>query len=492
MRRRPTGETTSRALLVLLVLALLLAGAGAAATAPGPLPAVRVPLAGIREHLAALQAIADGNGRTRLAGTPGYDASARYVARRLRAAGYRVRLQEFAIELALDRSPPSLRTTGPGGRSYRAGRDVATLRYSGSGRVEAPVVAVDLLVPSARANASTSGCEASDFRGFRRGAIALLQRGTCRFRRKVENAVAAGAAAVVVFNEGSDGRRGLFAGTLGSPQVAVPVLAASFGVGDELRGGVGNGPTGTTAALETDVLAERRTTRNVLAESPSGSPRNVVVVGAHLDSVERGPGINDNGSGSAVVLELAEQLAGRRTRNTVRFAWWGAEELGLLGSSWYVRRLTRAARERIALYLNVDMVGSRNFARFVYDGDGSASPRRPRPPAGSAAIERVLAGWFATRGLPYSETAVGASDHLPFRRAGIPVGGLFTGASGRKTPAQAADAGGRVGRPYDPCYHRACDTVANVGATPLREQANALAHAVALFAQDTSQVNGRR
>jgi Zn-dependent M28 family amino/carboxypeptidase len=271
----------------------------------------------------------------------------------------------------------------------------------------------------------------------------------------------------------------------------VPVLAASFAVGEALRAGVTEGPTGTTVAIQTAVVAERRTTRNVIAESRSGNPRNVVFVGAHLDSVERGPGLNDNGSGSAVVLTLAEQLAARPTRNRLRFAWWGAEELGLLGSSRYVRQLTRAERVRIALYLNVDMVGSPNFVRFVYDGDGSASPRRAPPPAGSAAIERVLARWFASQGLAYRELAGGGSDHLPFRRAGVPVGGLFTGASGRKSRAQAAGAGGRAARPYDPCYHRACDTRANLSRTALREQASALAHAVALFAQDTSQVNGR-
>jgi Zn-dependent M28 family amino/carboxypeptidase len=481
--------TTAR--LVLCLLAALAASAVAAAPPPSAASTVRVPLAGIREHLEALQAIADRNGGNRLAGTPGYDASARYVARRLRAAGYRVRLQEFPIRLVVDRSAPSLRRVGPGGRAFRAGRDLATLGYSGSGRVEAPVFAVDLLVPSPRANASTSGCEASDFQGLPEGAVALVQRGTCRFRRKVENAVAAGAGAVVVFNEGGEGRRGLFRGTLGAPQSPVPVLAVSFTVGEGLRGGVRTGLTGAAVRIETDVLAERRTTRNVIAESRTGNPANVVVVGAHLDGVERGPGINDNGSGSAVLLELAEQLAGRATRNRLRFVWWGAEELGLLGSRHYVRRLGDAARRRIALYLNADMVGSRNFVRFVYDGDGSARGRRTRPPAGSAAIERVFARWFAARGLPFQEIGIGGSDHLPFAQAGVPVGGLFTGASGRKSAAQAARTGGRAGRPYDPCYHRACDTLANVSSRALREQAAALAHAVVRFADDTSGVNGR-
>jgi Zn-dependent M28 family amino/carboxypeptidase len=308
----------------------------------------------------------------------------------------------------------------------------------------------------------------------------------------VENAVAAGASAVIVFNEGNEGRRGLFPGTLGAPQVSVPVLAASFAVGDALRGGVLEGPTGTTVEVEADVLAERRTTRNVLAESRTGRPANVVMVGAHLDGVQRGPGLNDNGSGSAVILEIAEQLAARKTRNRLRFAWWGAEELGLVGSRHYVASLSDAARRRIALYLNVDMVGSRNFVRFVYDGDGSSTPRRrSRLPAASAAVERVLAGYFTARGLPYRETSAGGSDHLPFARVGVPVGGLFTGASGRKSVAQANDFGGRAGSPFDPCYHRACDTLANVDPTALREQAGALAHAITTFADDTSSVNGR-
>ena len=473
---------------VLLAGAAVLALACGGAAAARPAADVPVPPAAIRAHLEALGAIAERNGGTRLAGTAGYDASARYVAGRLRAAGYRVRLRSFPITLAVDRSPPSLALVRPAARRLRA----ATLRYSGSGRVRARVVAVDLLVPSPRANASTSGCEAADFRGFPRGAVALVQRGSCRFRVKVEHAVAAGAAAVVVQNEGGPGRRGLFAGTLGLPQAPVPVLAVPFAAGDALRRGRRAGPTGATVALRADVLAERRRTANVLAESRTGDPGTVVLVGAHLDGVEHGPGMNDNGSGSAVVLALAERLAGRATRNRLRFAWWGAEELGLLGSRRYVRELTAVERGRVALYLNADMVGSRNFVRFVYDGDGSASPRRrTRLPAGSAAIERVFARYYADRGLAYREIGIGGSDHLPFARAGIPVGGLFTGASGRKSAAEAAAFGGRAGRPYDPCYHRACDTLANVSTVALREQADALAHAVVRFASDASDVAGR-
>jgi Zn-dependent M28 family amino/carboxypeptidase len=452
-----------------------------------------VSLAGVREHLSAFQRIADRNGTNRSAGTAGYDASAAYVARRMRAAGYRVRLQEFAFPFVVDRSPPVLRAVGATGWSFRANRDYATLAYSGNGRVEAPVFAVDLLVPSPRANASTSGCEAADFRRLPRGSVALLQRGTCTFRRKIANAIMAGASAVVVFNEGNPGRRGLFPGALGAPQVRIPALASSFALGAALRNGVREGTTGITVELTADVTAERRRTRNVIAESRVGSPASVVVAGAHLDSVHRGPGINDNGSGSAVILEVAEQLADTRPANRLRFVWWGAEELGLFGSRHYVERLSPADRRRHALYLNFDMVGSPNFALFMYDGDGSASRRsRASPPPGSAAVERVFTRYFASRGLAYRETGMGGSDHLPFARAGIPVGGLFTGAAGRKSAAQAAAFGGRTGEPYDPCYHRQCDTLANVSGTALTRVAQAAAHAIGLFAQDVSSVSRLR
>jgi Zn-dependent M28 family amino/carboxypeptidase len=456
---------------------LLLALCFIALTAALPSSAGRNQATGLREHLMTFQRIADANGGNRLAGTDGYDASARYVADRMRKAGYRVVQQKFTFQLTADRSPPKLRVAGTPATTYRAGRDFATLAYSGSGRTDAAVVAVDLLVPSPRQNASTSGCEAADFAGFPRGAVALVQRGSCFFREKVENAVAAGAGAVIAFNEGGAAGRELFRATLGPPQVGIPALSASFELGDALRNGVRSGATGTRVVVTADVVAERRRTTNVVAESRFGDSRNVVVIGAHLDSVAAGPGINDNGSGSAVVLEVAERLSSLRPRNRLRFAWWGAEELGLLGSRYHVGRLSAAARRNIALYLNFDMVGSRNFERFVYDGDNSSSGR-VRFPSGSAAIERVFTRYFAARGLPTRQTAFGGSDHLPFVQAGIPAGGLFTGADGRNDR----------GRPHDPCYHRACDTISNVSWPVLRESLQATLHAVKTFARDTTSV----
>jgi Zn-dependent M28 family amino/carboxypeptidase len=462
---------------------LVVVGAGivAASSAGGPVERqeARVRVAGVMEHLQAFQRIANRNGGNRFAGTKGYDASAAYVAARMRAAGYRVRLQDFSFPFVADRTAPALRTAG--GRVFRARRDHATLAYSGDGRVEAQVVAVDLVVPSPSPNASTSGCEAADFAGFPDGAVALLQRGACVFREKVANAVAAGASAVIVFNEGNPGRAGLFEATLGPPQVAIPALSASFEVGDVLRNGVRDGMTGVRVELETDVRVETRRTRNVIAESRTGNARNLVVAGAHLDSVERGPGINDNGSGSAVLLEVAEELRALRPRNRLRFAWWSAEELGLVGSRHYVQRLTAAERRRHAVYLNFDMVGSPNYALYVYDGDGRGGS------AGTAAIERAFRAYFSSRRIPVRQTAIGdRSDHAPFAQAGIPVGGLFTGADGRKSASEAAAFGGRAGQPHDACYHAPCDTARNVNRTALARVAGAVQHVVERFGRSVS------
>lgn len=482
MRRLVTNAS------VLGVLALAVGGTAASSPLDTTQAAPLITAAGVRAHLAAFQRIANRHGGNRAAATAGYDASAQYVADRMRRAGYAVRLQEFSFPYATDRSPPLLRALGSGDWAFRPNRDYATLGYSGAGAFEARVIAVDLLVPSPRPNASTSGCEGGDFVGFPRGAVALVQRGTCTFRSKVENAVAAGAAAVVVFNEGNPGRTSLFAATLGLPQARVPALAASFEVGNALRSGARSGPTGVDVAVTTSVIVETRRSRNVIAESRTGSTANLVVAGAHLDSVPQGPGINDNASGSAALLEVAEHLARVQPRNRLRFVWWGAEELGLLGSRHYVRGLSLRARESHALYLNLDMVGSPNGVLSVYDGDNSLDDRIALP-AGSAAVEDVLARYFTSKRLPYREEQLGgSSDHASFAAVDIPVGGLFTGADGEKSPTQAETFGGRAGAPYDPCYHRACDTLANIDETMLVRSTQATAHALLVFAKSVTRV----
>jgi Zn-dependent M28 family amino/carboxypeptidase len=447
-----------------------------------------VTIAGVREHQQALQQIADAHDGNRMTGTPGYDASVGYVMQRLENAGYEPSSFQFEFVFTTDRTKPVLeRVTAPA-QIFTEGSDFLTLTYSGSGEVTTEVVAVDLLVPSPAPNTSTSGCEPADFAGFPAGATALVQRGTCTFRTKADNAAAAGAAGVILFNEGTPDRTEMLDGTLGEPLVSLPVVGTTFALGENLRNGVANGPTGMTVRLRTDPIAETRTTRNVIAETPGGDPNHVVVVGAHLDSVRRGPGIQDNGSGAAAILEIAEVMGQRKvdTTNKVRFMWYGAEELFLIGSTRYVESLDQAKRDRIELMLNFDMVGSPNFVRFVYDGNNSSFPVAPgvQPgPPGSGAIEQVFLDYFASQQLAVEPTPLdGRSDYGPFITAGIPVGGLFSGAEGIKTAQQAAVYGGTAGIAYDPCYHKPCDTFDNVNVTALDQLSDAAAHAVLTFA----------
>jgi aminopeptidase S len=220
---------------------------------------------------------------------------------------------------------------------------------------------------------------------------------------------------------------------------------------------------------------------NVIADWPGGDPDDVLMVGAHLDSVSSGPGINDNGSGSAAILETALEVArqGLTPAKHLRFAWWGAEELGLRGSQYYVNNLPAAERAKIKGYLNFDMVGSPNAGYFVYDGDNSDGTGSGPGPAGSAQLERTLQDYFASIGVPTRGTDFdGRSDYGPFIAVGIPAGGTFTGAEGTKTSAQAALWGGTAGRAFDPCYHRSCDTITNIDDTALDRNADAIAHAV--------------
>lgn len=228
-----------------------------------------------------------------------------------------------------------------------------------------------------------------------------------------------------------------------------------------------------------------KTGYNLIADLPGGDTANTVMVGAHLDSVTGGAGINDNGSGSAGILEVALQLAAAPDdpAKHVRFGWWGAEELGLIGSKAYVNSLTSTQKAQIDSYYNVDMIASPNPGYFLYDGDNSDGVGAGAGPAGSAYLEQVLADYYSQIGVPTRGTDFdGRSDYGPFISAGIPAGGIFTGAEGRKTSAQVSLWGGTT-TAFDPCYHSSCDSLGNVDATALDRNTDALAHALWTVAQ---------
>lgn len=447
-----------------------------------------VTVEGVQEHLTAFQAIADANDDpfypgTRAAGTEGYDASADYVAGLLDAAGYEVTLDPVDFEFNF---PAVLNQLTPVAATYPTG----VFSGSGSGTVEGQVIPVDLNLLGDRA--SDSGCTPDDFAGldFSGDAdIALIQRGTCNFGTKAQNAQFAGAEAVIIFNQGNTpDREGLIvanAASLDDGTVVshdIPVVGASF------ADGVALSAPGSTAFVEV-LPPETRTDYNVIAELPGANDDNVVMAGAHLDGVYAG--IDDNGSGSAALLETALLIAKLEPQNTVRFGWWAAEELGLLGSTDYVTGLSEAERDRIALYMNYDMVASPNHVQTVYDADESTFPAPVPIPPGSTAIEDLYESYYTAVGEPYDDSEFsGRSDYQAFIDNGIPSGGLFTGAEEVKTPEQAAIWGGTAGEQFDPCYHEACDDIDNINVEALDVNSDLIAFAALTFAYSTESVNG--
>jgi Zn-dependent M28 family amino/carboxypeptidase len=485
----------NKVLILLAVATAALTLPSLSSTAVGPdTTALRnaVTVAGVMEHEQALQAIANANGGTRASGTPGYAASVDYVSDLLTEAGYSVTIQNFTYDQFILNSSAFQRVS-PDPKTYVLDSEYSPMDYSGSGDFTAPLaLAGGITIPSP--GGSSSGCTAADYAGFPSGAIALVQRGTCTFREKAEAAQAAGAVAVVIFNEGNDDpnddRIGVIAGTLDPPVDDIPVIGTSFAVGQDLYNRITGGQT-VTVRVAVDAEVRTTATANVIADTPTGRVDRTVVVGAHLDSVSEGPGINDNGSGTSAILETALQMAELDIQpvNRVRFAFWGAEEDGLIGSQYYVDHLPKRELKDIALNLNHDMVGSPNFVRFVYDGDGSAFG--VDGPSGSGRIEDVFVDYFASQGLATEPTEFdGRSDYDAFINAGIPAGGLFTGAEGIKTAAQAAVYGGTAGVAYDPCYHQACDTIANLSSTALDQMSDAIAHSTLVFALTKSSVSG--
>ena len=318
------------------------------------------------------------------------------------------------------------------------------------------------------------------------GAVVLVDRGKCPFSEKEAAAAQRGAVALIVANNDDSDTAG---GTLGEQtDVKIPVVGISKADGARLRAN----PANATIKLNAGVREER--TRNVIAQTKTGSTQNVVMAGAHLDSVPEGPGINDNGSGAAAVLETAVQLGSSpQVQNAVRFAFWGGEEEGLKGSTEYVESLDVEALKDIALYLNFDMLASPNPGYFTYDGDQSAPPTGsvPRVPEGSAGIERMLADYLKGAGKTPQDTDFdGRSDYDGFTQAGIPSGGLFAGAEEKKSPEQAQLWGGDADQPFDPNYHKSTDTFEHIDRTALEIQGRGVAYAIGLYAQDESGRNG--
>ena len=383
----------------------------------------------IGAELDALAAIAGEHDGIRAAGTEGYEASVDWAAGRLGQIGFEVTTPQVDFTGFRDLGA----TLRVGDRSFEGPDEVRALIYSAGGSVEGSVTVLD-----------DSGCRPADFADVEAGAIALTTAGGCFRRDQALNAEQADVAALIV-GYPDQGPGEIFRPTLISPDgIGIPVVSVTGDAADALVAGAGE-----VAQLRVEVEREPATFRNVVGQLGDG-PRSVMV-GAHLDSVLDGPGINDNGSGVAAALEIARAVAEAGVPDgwAVRIGLWGAEEFGTYGSRAYVDGLEGG----VAAYLNLDMAGSINGATLVYD-EPSAAP-------GSAQITEAYEAWFADRGLPTQGVDLGgSSDHAAFTSAGIATGGLFAGASASGSAAQPGSSGSGVAP--DPCYHIGCDDRDNV------------------------------
>ncbi|SOJ53119.1 putative lipoprotein aminopeptidase LpqL [Mycobacterium simulans] len=426
-------------------------------------------------HLSKLQDIANANNGTRAVGTPGYEASVDYVVNTLRNNGFDVQTPEFSARVFHAEKG----SVAVGGLTAEA----RALEYS----LGTPPDGVTGQLVVAPADDSP-GCTPSDYDNLPvQGAVVLVDRGNCQFAQKEDAAAQRGVAALIIADNVDEQSMG---GTLGAnTDVKIPVVSVTKSVGIQLRGK--SGPT----TIKLTASTQNFKARNVIAQTKTGSPTDVVMAGAHLDSVPEGPGINDNGSGVAAILETAVQLGNSpHVRNAVRFGFWGAEELGLIGSRNYVESLNLDALKNIALYLNFDMLASPNPGYFTYDGDQSLpmdARGQPVVPEGSAGIERTLAAYLNMAGKTPQDTSFdGRSDYDGFTLAGIPSGGLFSGAEVKMTDEQAKLWGGTADQPFDPNYHQKGDTLEHIDRTSLAIQGGGVASAVGLYAQDLSGRNG--
>lgn len=466
-------------------IAILATAAVSCASNPGPAPALgpeladRVTVDGVYGHLVELQRIADANDGNRADGSPGYRASVDYVAQQLRDRGFEVQTPEFERLSGSGGGNPALIVAG---REHRVEQVSLLLTTTPDG----------LRALSFRPR-TPAGCARRDYEGVSvKGAISVVDDSGCSVVDKQNIALAQGAVGLLVVSEASPANPVGAPPTLFTPgyysDLTIPVGVIDPSADAALR------RTNAPVTLVLDNKPVMTTSRNVIAQTTSGDSRNVITVGAHLDSVRSGPGINDNGSGVGAVLETALQLGAQpRTANAVRFAFWGSGEISTDGSASYVASLTKEQLDDIALYLNVDMIASPNAGYFTDDGDRSAEtgPEAGAAPQGSAGIERMLAGRLNLAGVRPADLPLGRNtDYAPFLAAGIPIGGLTTGWSQRKTEVQARLWGGRAGAPFDPNYHTARDTIDNVDRDALAIMASTLAFAVGSYADSIDGVNG--
>ncbi|KAG8925564.1 Leucyl aminopeptidase yscIV [Tulasnella sp. 418] len=453
-----------------------------------------VTLEGLLTHAKKWQqfASAPGANSTRVFGSQGYNASVDYVTTLTKKYGYKVtqhivqypRSDIFGASLNID------------GKDYKYGPSLAVFSYSPPtpGILTGPLV----LISDKPGGAEGAGCEPADYAGIDvKGKVVFVARGSCTFAIKSQQARNAGAAAAIIYNNVPN--QGVISSRVNVDVTQnVPTVMISLEDATPLVARLNSStPETIQAALSVQSQVKNVYSANVIAQTRWGNDKKVIQIGAHLDSVPAGPGINDDGSGSATVLELAKQLSlfiPPRDANAVRFSWWTAEEIGLVGSAAYVASLSQVERDKIAVYINLDMTASPNGIYGIHDGDNSEGANTPAvAPAGSAALEKLFQADFDSKKVPHASYAFsGSSDYDAFLNAGIPAGGIATGAGGIKTPEQAAVFGGTAGVAFDKNYHQAGDTIDNLWKDGFLVNARSVANVVAQLVKSLKPIEDEK
>ena len=463
-------------------------------------------------HLQAFQDIADANPGpdgmpSRNSGEPGYKASVDYVADAMTKAGYDVSIQTYKFDYYAYSGVPAFSQVAPVAHDYILGTDWGPGQTTGTTPVGTPLQPVGgIILPPTPTSSSTSGCTAADFSGFTAGNVALIQRGGCNFGVKVLNAKAAGASGVVIFNEGNPGRTGL---TIGSMLDAnnnafipdIPVGFTTFAIGEDLYKQYKAGSAPTVSLSVPAIVKPNTDDYNVIAESKGGDKNHVLVVDAHLDAIY-GAGILDNATGSAAILDIAQKMKNVTPQNKLRFIWFGGEEVGLLGSGYYVNNLTKTQASHVGYDLDADVFGTPNYIIGILDPAAPDFFSRTVPETfpnrvykASQVSRDQSVDFFSQAGYNHEFLSPNGTDAINFNRIGVPASGLLTGQDCCKLQEEVDLFGGQLGNyegnlgTFDGgCVDnpfRWCDNIDNVDPANFTLVSKAFANTVARMAFDT-------
>jgi len=390
---------------------------------------------------------------SRNSGEPGYKASADYVANLMRKAGYDVTEQPYTFDYFAYEGTPSLSENSPNARPFTLVTEWNPGRSQGETTADVQPSG-GILIPSP--GGSTAGCDPSDFNGFVSGRVALIQRGTCTFSQKIANAQAAGASGVLIFNEGNTpARSGAFSGSLSSVP-PIPVGFIPFADGQELYNDYNSAIANNTALPNVSLSVHgiedpNRTDWNVIANSKGGDPNHVLVIDAHLDAIF-GAGMLDNASGSVTILRIAQLMKRNNPTNKLRFIWFGGEELGELGSAFYVNSLPPDDLAKIRFDLDADVTATPNYDLGILDpaavdffGRTVSKTFPPNVYQPSLVARDQMTDYYTSAGKNHIYFSPVGTDAEQFNLAGIPASGVLTGQDCCKTQDEVDLFGGTTG-----------------------------------------------